>query len=75
MTFSATTYADQIANADTLAEGVLFSDLEEISLAFTLGPIESTQLAPDPTKTDDVIGTQVPTFAPDLAQLPEFQLF
>ncbi len=75
LTFSATTYADQIANADTLAEGVLFSDLEEISLAFTLGPIESTQLAPDPTKTDDVIGTQVPTFAPDLAQLPEFQLF
>ncbi len=73
--FSADTYANQIASASTLAEGVLLSDLEDVSLAFTLRPIESAELAPDPTKTDDVIGTQVPTFAPALSQLPEFQLF
>ncbi|HET6401548.1 MAG TPA: DUF1800 family protein [Candidatus Kapabacteria bacterium] len=75
LTFNENTYADQIANAGTLAEGVLFSDLENVSLEFTLGPIESGALAPDPSKTDDVIGTQVPSFAPAMAQLPEFQLF
>jgi uncharacterized protein (DUF1800 family) len=75
LTFNENTYAGQIANAGTLAEGVLFSDLENVSLEFTLGPIESGALAPDPSKTDDVIGTQVPSFALALAQLPEFQLF
>jgi uncharacterized protein (DUF1800 family) len=75
LTFNENTYADQIANAGTLAEGVLFSDLENVSLEFTLGPIEYGALAPDPSKTDDVIGTQVPSFAPALAQLPEFKLF
>ncbi len=75
LTFSETTYANEIANASSLPESQLFSDLENASLAFTLGPIESGDLAPNPTKTDDVIGTDVPTFAIDLAQLPEFQLF
>ena len=74
LTFNENTYANQIANAGTLAEGVLFSELENVSLEFTLGPIESGALAPYPSKMDDVIGTQVPTFAPALAQLPEFQL-
>ncbi len=75
LVFSPETYAGQITDSGTLAEGVLFSDLEQMSLAFTLGPIESGELAPNPTKTDDVIDTQVPTFAPALAQLPEFQLY
>ncbi len=75
LAFDPNNYTKYIANAGTLAEGVLFSDLEDVSLAFTLGPIESGELAPNPTKTDDVIGTAVPTFAQDLAQLPEFQLY
>ncbi len=75
LTFSASTYADQIANAGTITEAELFSDLENVSLAFTLGTIESGGLAPNPSKTDDVIGTQVPSFGPALAQLPEFQLY
>ncbi|HEY3876737.1 MAG TPA: DUF1800 family protein [Candidatus Kapabacteria bacterium] len=77
LTFSEDTYAGQIANAGTLEESVLFGDLEEVSLAVPLGPIESTGtygLAKNPTKTDDVIGTDVPTFAVALSQLPEFQL-
>ncbi len=73
--FSPETYANQITNAGTLEESVLFSDLEDVSLAFMLGTTESDSLAPNPTKTDDVIGTDVPSFAVALSQLPEFQLF
>jgi hypothetical protein len=81
LAFSPTNYTANIANAGTLAEGVLFADLEEVSLAFQwtptspLGPIETNNLTPNPSKTDDVIDTAVPTFAAGLAQLPEFQLY
>jgi uncharacterized protein (DUF1800 family) len=75
LAFSPTNYTANIPNAGTLAEGVLFSDLEDGSLAFSLGPIETNGLTPNPTKTDDVIDTAVPTFAAGLAQLPEFQLY
>ena len=72
--FSPSAYASQIPNYGTLDEGQLFGDLENVSLAFTLGPIESGELAPNPSSTTDLVDNAVPLFAPLLALLPEFQL-
>jgi uncharacterized protein (DUF1800 family) len=73
LAFNENTYAGQIPNWTTEAQ--LTQGLEDVSLSFTLGPIESATLDPDPTKSQDVVDTTIPTFAPALAQLPEFQLF
>ena len=75
LAFSPSQYATKVPNEGSLNEGQLFSALEELSLAFTLGPIESGALAPDPTSTTDLIDNAVPSFALSLPQLPEFQLY
>ena len=75
LAFNGSEYATQIPNQASLDEGQLFVALENVSLAFTLGPIESTSLAPDPSSTSDLIDNAVPAFALSLPQLPEFQLF
>ena len=75
LAFGPNAYATQIPNEATMNEGQLFLQLENLSLAFTLGPIESKALAPDPASTMDLIDNAVPAFALSLPQLPEFQLY
>ena len=75
LAFSASEYATQIPNQASLDEGQLFLELENLSLAFTLGNTESTSLAPYASSTSDLIDNAVPAFALSLPQLPEFQLF
>jgi uncharacterized protein (DUF1800 family) len=75
LAFGPAAYATQIPNQISMNEGQLFSALENLSLAFTLGPIESAALAPDPASTTDLIDNAVPAFALTLPQLPEFQLY
>ena len=80
--FNFANYFEQIPSADTQTEGQLAQALENLSLAFqttptsVLGPIESAQLAPDPSLALDVIDVMGQYgFASDLTGLPEFQLF
>jgi uncharacterized protein (DUF1800 family) len=75
LAFSASQYATQIPNQASLDEGQLFLALENLSLAFTLAPIESTSLAPEPSSRSDLIDNAVPAFGLSLPQFPEFQLF
>jgi uncharacterized protein (DUF1800 family) len=77
ITFNENTYAYQIPNVtNSTTAGQLLPALEDVSLAFTLGPIESRTLDPNPSLTiaNDLIAA-IPTFAQDLSQYPEFQLF
>lgn len=76
--FNPYTYASQVPNggSTTATAEQILPALEKISLAFSLGPIESNELNPDPTATDvaDNLIAGASGFAIKLAQLPEFQL-
>lgn len=78
--FNADTYAMQISNAGTLSDTALSQALEDLSLAFTLGPVESGVLDveiqgtyKDPNYLYNTLGVQA--FAEVLTNLPEFQLY
>ena len=79
LVFNADAYASQIANDTSLTPEVLSKTLEDTSLAFTLGPLESGDLNTDiqgtykePNYQYNTVG--VKSFALYLASLPEFQL-
>ncbi len=73
--FDPSLYAEQVPNAGSLTAGELTQALLDLSLAFTLGPIEMATLDPNPNLSQDVIDTTIPNFANGLVQLPEFQLY
>jgi uncharacterized protein (DUF1800 family) len=79
LAFNADVYAEQIANDTTLTPEVLSKALEDTSLAFTLGPLESGDLNTDiqgtykePNYQYNTVGAK--NFALYLTSLPEFQL-
>ncbi len=80
LAFNADMYARQIQNAAGLSSQALSQALEDLSLAFTLGPLEAGDLQkdisatyPDPNYKYDP--TDVKGFAVYLTSLPEFQLY
>lgn len=79
LSFSPDIYANQIPNAQSLSSSALSQALEDTSLAFTLGPVESGDLKKDISKTYPdpnykYNAADVKGFAMYLASLPEFQL-
>ncbi len=80
LSFDPSAYGMQVPNATSSTAAALGQALENMSLAFTLGPLESGDLLSDlevdykdPTYQFDPNGLKL--FAPALALLPEFQLF